>query len=203
MSSSYSPRFADTNRSRSDGSSMAWILLKYTALMAGSGPMTAIRAVGSAMVASGSKPGPAIAYIPAPYALRTTTQIFGTVASETAVISLAPWRMIPCRSTADPIMNPGTSARKSSGMLNASHSHTNRATLSAESTNRTPPRCAGWFATTPTTSPSSRPSPQMTSLAKSGLISKNESSSTTPATSAYMSKDLDASGGTILASEPG
>jgi hypothetical protein len=45
---------------------MAWILLKYTALMAGSGPITAIRAVGRAMVASGSNPGPAMAYSPAP-----------------------------------------------------------------------------------------------------------------------------------------
>src|SRR2546422_4058614 len=170
--------------------------------MAGSGPITAIRAVGRAIVASGSNPGPAIAYRPAPYDLRTTTQNFGTVASLTAVISLAPWRMIPCRSTAEPIMNPGTSARNTSGMLNASHSHTNLATLSAESTNSTPPLCSGWFATTPTTSPSSRPSPVITSGANVGLISKKESSSTTPATIAYMSNDFDSSSGTIPASDP-
>ena len=49
--------------------------------------------------------------------MRTTTQIFGTVASVTAVIIFAPWRMIPCRSTAVPIMNPGTSARNTSGTV--------------------------------------------------------------------------------------
>src|SRR5436190_13069850 len=161
-----------------------------------------MRAVGRAIVASGSNPGPAMAYSPAPYAFRTTTQNFGTVASDTLVISLAPWRMIPWRSTFEPIMNPGTSARKISGMLKASHSQTNRATLSEESTNRTPPRWAGWFATTPTTSPFSRPSPVRTSLANSGLISKNESSSRMPATMAYMSNDFDSSSGTMPASDP-
>src|SRR2546428_778798 len=90
--------------------------------------------------------------------------------------------MMPCRSTAEPIIKPGTSARKISGMLNASQSQTNLATLSEESTNSTPPRWAGWFATTPTTEPSSLASPQTTSLAKSGFTSKKESSSTTPAT---------------------
>ena len=124
------------------------------------------------------------------------------MASLIEVMSFAPWRMIPRRSTAEPIMNPGTSARNTSGMLNASQSHTNRATLSEESTNSTPPRCEGWFATMPTTEPSSRAKPQITSLAKSGLISKNESSSTTPATRAYMSKAFDSSSGTMPASEP-
>ena len=144
---------------------MAWIRLKYTAFTAGSGPITAMRAVGRAMVASGSNPGPAIAYSPAPYAFRTTTQNFGTVASDTAVINLAPWRMMPWRSTLDPTMKPGTSARNTSGMLNASHSHTNRATLSEESTNSTPPLCTGWLATTPITWPSRRASPTTTSFA--------------------------------------
>src|SRR3954467_1450920 len=107
--------------------------------MAASGPMTAIEAVGRAMQQSGSNAGPAIAYSPAPYALRTITEILGTVASETAEIILAPWRMMPWRSTSVPIMNPGTSARNSSGMLNALQVQMNRAALSAESTNRTPP----------------------------------------------------------------
>jgi hypothetical protein len=49
--------------------------------------------------------------------LRTITEIFGTVASVTAVIIFAPWRMMPSRSTFVPIMKPGTSARKSNGML--------------------------------------------------------------------------------------
>ena len=48
-------------------------------------------------------------------------------------------------------MNPGTSQRYTSGMLNASHIQMNRAALSAESTNSTPPFTAGWFATNPTT----------------------------------------------------
>lgn len=66
MSRSNSSRLCAMKRSRSAASSIAWILLKYTALIAGSGPITAMRAVGRAMVASGSKPGPAIAYRPAP-----------------------------------------------------------------------------------------------------------------------------------------
>ena len=37
------------------------------------------------------------------------TQIFGTVASETALIIFAPCRMMPCFSTAVPTMKPGTS----------------------------------------------------------------------------------------------
>ena len=52
--------------------------------------MTAIWAEGSAITASVSNAGPAIAYRPAPYALRTMTEILGTVASETALIIFAP-----------------------------------------------------------------------------------------------------------------
>ena len=78
------------------------------------------------------------------------TDTLGTVASLTAVTILAPWRMIPWRSTAEPIMNPGTSARKTSGMLNASQHQMKRAALSAESTNSVPARCAELLATTPT-----------------------------------------------------
>ena len=58
-------------------------------------------------------------------------EIFGTVASLTALIIFAPWRMMPWRSTFVPIMKPGTSARNSSGTLNASHSQMKRAALSA------------------------------------------------------------------------
>jgi hypothetical protein len=54
-------------------------------------------------------------------------------------------------------MNPGTSARKSSGTLKALQVWMKRAALSAESTKSTPPFCRGWLATTPTTRPSSRP----------------------------------------------
>ena len=46
---------------RSSSSSIAAILLAYTALTAASAPITAIFAVGRASVASGSNPGPAIA----------------------------------------------------------------------------------------------------------------------------------------------
>src|SRR3546814_4034462 len=93
-------------------------------------------------------------------------------------------------------MNPGTSARNSSGMLNASHSHTTREALSAESTNSTPPMCEGLLATTPAGRPSTRPSPQMSSLANSGFYSKNDSPSTNPSMKAYMSKATDSSTGT-------
>ncbi len=61
MSAAYSSRFSLTNRSRSASSSIAWIWLKKTALIAASGPITAIEAVGSAMQQSGSNAGPAIA----------------------------------------------------------------------------------------------------------------------------------------------
>ena len=53
-------------------------------------------------------------------------------------------------------MKPGTSARNSSGMLNALQVQMKRAALSAESTNSTPPLTFGWFATIPTTRPSMR-----------------------------------------------
>ena len=88
--------------------------------------------------------------------MRTITEIFGTFASDTALIILAPWRMIPSRSTWVPIMNPGTSARNSSGMLNALQVQMKRAALSEESTNSTPPLTLGWLATIPTARPSSR-----------------------------------------------
>ena len=44
-----------------------------------------------------------------------------TAPSETALIIFAPCRMMPSRSTCVPIMNPGTSAKNSSGTLNALH----------------------------------------------------------------------------------
>ena len=68
---------------------------------------------------------------------------FGTSADDIAAIILAPWRMMPWRSTSTPTMNPGTSCRNTSGMPNASHSETNRAALSAESTKIAPLRTLG------------------------------------------------------------
>ena len=57
---------------------MAAILLAYTALTAASGPITAILAVGRAMRGLGlERRARHIAYSPAPYALRTITEIFG------------------------------------------------------------------------------------------------------------------------------
>ena len=103
------------------------------------------------------------------------------------MIILAPWRMIPSRSTCVPIMKPGTSARNSSGTLNASQSQMKRAALSAESTNSTPPRCIGLLATIPTRRPSRRANPMISSLANSGLISKNEPSSTSASITLCMS----------------
>ena len=88
--------------------------------------------------------------------MRTITESLGTVASDTAEIIFAPARMMPWRSTAVPIMNPGTSARNSSGTLNALQVQMKRAALSEESTNSTPPFCLGWLATIPTTWPSRR-----------------------------------------------
>jgi hypothetical protein len=119
--------------------------------------------------------------------LRTITLTFGTVASLTAVIILAPWRMMPSRSTWEPIMKPGTSARKTRGTLKALLSQMKRAALSAESPNRTPPLTAGLLATMPTLLPSSRPKPTISSGAKRGLISKKLPSSTRPSTTVCMS----------------
>ena len=67
--------------------------------------------------------------------------------------------MMPWRSTSVPTMNPGTSARNTSGMPNASQHQMKRAALSAESTNSAPPLCTGLLATMPTGRPSSRPKP--------------------------------------------
>src|SRR3954468_17733635 len=124
------------------------------------------------------------------------TDTCGTVASETAVIILAPCRMMSCRSTSLPIMKPGTSAKYSSGTLNASQSQMNRAALSAESTNSTPPLTAELLATMPTGEPSIRPNPTTSSGANSGLISKKESASTSPSMMSWTSNGTDSSAGT-------
>ena len=122
-------------------------------------------------------------------------EIFGTVASVTALIIFAPWRMIPWRSTAVPIMKPGTSARNSSGRLNALHSQMKCAALSAMSTNSTPPFCLGWLATMPIARPSRRAKPTTSSLAQRGWTSKNDSASTSESISALMSNGLFSSAG--------
>src|SRR3989304_2734238 len=125
------------------------------------------------------------------------TEIFGTVASATAKRSFAPWRMIPCRSTWLPIMKPGTSARNSSGMLNALQSQTNLAPLSDESLKSTPPLAFGRWAPPPPPRRSSRASPVMSSGAKSRFVSKKLPSSTSRSITWYMSKTRFCSAGTI------
>ena len=95
-------------------------------------------------------------------------------------------------------MKPGTSARYTSGMLKASHSQMNRAALSAESVNSTPPLTAELFATMPTLSPSIRPNPTTSSGAKSGLISKKLSSSTRPSMKSWTSNGWLSRSGTLV-----
>ena len=119
--------------------------------------------------------------------MRTITDTFGTVASLTAVTILAPWRMMPWRSTWVPIMKPGTSARNRRGTLKASHHQMKRAALSDESTKSAPPSAIGLLATTPTGRPSSRPKPMISSGAKSGFTSKKLSASTMDSITVCMS----------------
>ena len=115
------------------------------------------------------------------------TETCGTVASETAVIILAPWRMMPPRSTSVPIMKPGTSHRYTSATLKASHSQMKRAALSAESLNSTPPLTAGLLARMPTALPSRRARPTINSGAKSGFNSKKLPASASPSMTRRMS----------------
>ena len=166
--------------------------------------MIASFAWGSAIVASAPKLAPDIARYPAPYALRSTTQIRGTEQSASAWRNLAPWRMIPARSTALPTMNPGTSQRKSSGSPYALQSETNCAPLSEESPVSTPPLRIGWLASTPTARPSSRAKAVMSSGAKSCRCWKTLPSSNRPSSTLRMSKAVFcASGTTVDSGGPG
>src|SRR6478609_11009594 len=82
-------------------------------------------------------------------------------------------------------------------MLKASQSQMNRAALSALSVNRTPPLTSELLATMPTVSPLMRPKPMTSSPAQSGFSSKNESSSTRPSMTSWMSKGTDSRSGTV------
>ena len=73
----------------------------------------------------------------------------------------------------------------------------NRAALSALSVKSTPPLTAELLATMPTVSPAIRPKPMTSSAANSGLISKNESSSTSPSMTSWMSKGWLSRSGTV------
>src|SRR3954451_932222 len=95
--------------------------------------------------------------------------------------------MMPPRSTSEPIMKPGTSARYTSGTEKASQSQMKRDALSAESLNSTPPLTAELLATMPTVSPFIRANPTTSSAANNGLTSKKLSSSTSPSMKSWMS----------------
>ena len=99
-------------------------------------------------------------------------------------------------------MKPGTSDRKISGMLNASHSCTKCVALSAESTNSTPPLNSELLPTTPTTWPSSRPNPTSTSRAQPGWISNSDPSSSSAAAYRRMSNACRSEPGTSARRSP-
>ena len=80
--------------------------------------------------------------------------------------------MMPPYSCAVPGRNPGTSSNVTSGMLKQSQNRTKRAPLSEAAMSRHPARCAGWFATTPTGRPPSRPKPTTRFGAYSAWTSK-------------------------------
>ncbi len=84
--------------------------------------------------------------------------------------------------------------------MNASHHQMKRAALSALSANSTPPFTAELLATMPTVSPFSRPKPVTSSAANSGLISKNEPSSTRPSMTSWTSNGWLSTSGTTVAS---
>src|SRR5262245_45278045 len=104
---------------------------------------------------------------------------------------------MPARSTFVPTMKPATSARYTSGMLNALQSQMKRAPLSDESGNSTPPFTLGWLATMPTTRPPMRASPVMISGANNRLMSNQEPASITRSITSYMSNHFRWSYGTI------
>src|SRR5882724_9120966 len=86
--------------------------------------------------------------------------------------------MIPWASTLVPIMNPGTSWRKTSGNWNASQIWMKCAPLSAASMSRMPPSQFGWLATMPTGRPPKRARHVMRLRANLGLMSSKSPSST-------------------------
>ncbi len=81
--------------------------------------------------------------------------------------------MMPPCSWSTPGRKPGTSSSVISGMLNASHICTNRAAFSEAWMSSTPASDCGWFATIPTTWPSSRVSATITLVAQRSWISMN------------------------------
>ncbi len=131
-----------------------------------------------------------------PYALRSTSEMRGTLALQYAYSSLAPCRMIPSCSWSTPGRNPGTSTSVTSGMLKASQNWTKRAPFSDALMSSTPAIAAGWLATMPTTWPSSRASAQIRLGAQLGWISKKSRSSTVSSITLRMSYERLGSAGT-------
>ena len=91
---------------QASGSSEAASSSRKTMLTAPSMPMTAISAVGQARLRSPRMCLLDITSYAPPYALRVITVSFGTVASQYAYSSFAPWRMIPPCSWATPAESP-------------------------------------------------------------------------------------------------
>ena len=106
------------------------------------------------------------------------TVTLGTVASQYAYSSFAPWRMMPAYSWAVPGRKPGTSSKVTIGTLNASQKRMKRAAFSLAAMSRHPARTAGWFATMPTTRPPSRAKPQRMLRANASWTSNHEPWST-------------------------
>src|SRR6478735_1010859 len=126
--------------------------------------------------------------------------IRGTVASQKAYSSLAPWRMIPPYSWSTPGGEPGTSTKVTRGMLKASQVRTNRAPFSADSMSSTPASTIGWLPTMPTVWPSRRANPHTIEPAQRGKYSKKSPSSTTTSMTFFMSYGMFGLAGIISAS---
>ena len=107
------------------------------------------------------------------------TVTLGTVASQYAYSSLAPWRMIPPCSWPTPGKKPGTSTNVTSGMLNASQKRTKRAAFTEALMSSTPASTVGCCATIPTLRPPRRAKPTMMFCAYCACTSRKSPSSTT------------------------
>ena len=96
---------------------------------------------------------------------RNVTVTLGTVASQYAKSSFAPWVMTPPYSWVVPGRKPGTSTRVTIGMLNASQKRMKRAALRLALMSSTPAMNFGWLAMMPTDWPLKRAKQVMMFLA--------------------------------------
>ncbi len=134
-------------------------------------------AVGHMRCASGSKPREPITKYPWPNALRSTNVMSGIVAFDNATIGRAWWRITPSASASGPIMNPGVSTRKTSGIAKQSHNRMKRVILSAAALSIAPARTRDWLPMKPTVRPCTRPNEVTMFCANAGRSSKVESMS--------------------------